>query len=56
MSDAVEVKMIAALIGDEGIDDLHFHVADFDEPTREVAADEAESARDEYGATVIFVE
>ena len=56
MSDAVEVEMIAALIGYEGINDLYVHVTDFDEPPREVAADEAESARNQHGATVIFVE
>ena len=56
MRDAIEVKMIAALIRHECINDLHFHVADFDEPTREIATDEAESTRDEYGATAIFVE
>ena len=46
IGDAVDVEQVAAVVGDERIDEQHVG-AELDQPPREIAADEAEAAGDE---------
>ena len=52
IGDAVDVEQVAAVIGDQGIDEQHVG-AEIDERARQVAADEPEAAGDHHGAAAV---
>ena len=52
IDDAVDVEQVAAVIGDEGVDEQDVGAA-LDERARQIAADEAEPAGDHHLAAAI---
>ena len=52
IGDAVDVEQVAAVVGDQRVDEQHVG-AELDEPAREVAADEAEAAGDHHAAAAV---
>ena len=52
LGDAVDVEQVAAVVGDERVDQEHVG-AEVDELPREVAADEPEAAGDHHGAAAV---
>ena len=52
IGDAVDVEQVAAVVGDERIDEQHVG-AERDQPAREIAADEAEAAGDHHRAAAV---
>ena len=52
VGDAVDVEQVAAVVGDQRVDEQHVG-AELDELAREVAADEAEAAGDHHAAAAV---
>ena len=52
IGDAVDVEQVAAVVGDQRVDEQHVG-AELDELAREVAADEAEAAGDHHAAAAV---
>ena len=50
--DAVDVEQVAAVVGDQRVDEQHVG-AELDQLPREVAADEAEAAGDHHAAAAV---
>ena len=50
--DAVEIEQVAAVLRDHRVDDQHVG-AQIDQPAREIAADEPQTARDQYAPSSV---
>ena len=53
--DARDVEEIAAVVGDQRIDEQHVG-AEIDEPARQVAADEPQAARDHHAPAAVEIQ